>query len=112
MEDRLKFLYLFWFCVGVFVLSFLAMMSLLFFPVPEQTREMAANTQGFLQGSLIMSAVGFLLTGSITTNMGKKPDTKTTTEITPEGGTLITTEPANTHVEQIKSPEDGPVQGS
>jgi len=108
MEDRLKFLYLFWFCCGVFILSFLAMMSLLFFPVPEQTREMAANTQGFLQGSLIMSAVGFLLTGSITTNMAKKPDIKTTTEITPEGGTLITTEPANTHIPLTKTTEDEP----
>lgn len=89
--EKNNFLYLFWFCCGVFILSFIAMMSLLFFPVPEQSREMAANTQGFLQGSLIMSAVGFLLTGNINT-MNKKIDHKTTTEVTPTS-TTITQEP-------------------
>lgn len=61
------FKYLFWFCVGVFLLSFGAMMSLLFLEIPEPNREMASNAQGFLQGSLIMSAVGFMLTGNINT---------------------------------------------
>jgi len=85
--------HLFWFCVGVFVVSFTAMMCLIFIDYPEKSREMAANTQGFLQGSLIMSAVGFLLTGSIGANnpLGKK-DQKLTVENTPEG-TTVTSEP-------------------
>lgn len=66
------FPYLYWFCVGVFLLSFGAMMTLLFCEIPEANREMASNAQGFLQGSLIMSAVGFLLTGNINT-LNKKP---------------------------------------
>ena len=66
-----QFKYLFWFCVFVFVSSFVAMMSLLFLTIPEQNREMASNAQGFLQGSLIMSAVGFLLTGNINTTQKK-----------------------------------------
>ena len=81
--------YLFWFCVFVFTVSFTAMMCLIYVDFPEKGREMASNTQGFLQGSLIMSAIGFLLTGSIT---GKMNDHKTTTEITPNS-TIITTEP-------------------
>ena len=103
MDDKHKFLYLFWFCCGVFLLSFFAMMSLLFFPVPEVTREMAANTQGFLQGSLIMSAVGFLLTGSISTNLSKKQDLKTTTEITPDT-TTITQEPVTSTQNENEKP--------
>jgi len=74
------------------------MMALLFLGVPVYMREQAANAQGFLQGSLIMSAVGFLLTGSIANNIAKKQDVKTTTEITPDT-TTITTEP-------IKAPTD------
>lgn len=60
-----KFVYLFWFCAFVFVLSFSAMMCLIYVPFPDANRDMAFGTQGFIQGSLIMSAVGFLLTGSI-----------------------------------------------
>jgi len=64
MKDN-HFAHLFWFCVGVFIVAFTAMMALLFMHIPEANREMASNAQGFLQGSLIMSAVGFLLTGNI-----------------------------------------------
>lgn len=82
--------YLFFFCVGVFAVSFLAMMALIYIDFPEKSREMAANTQGFLQGSLIMSVIGFLLTGNIG---DKKTDhSKVTTEVTPES-TTVTTEP-------------------
>lgn len=65
--------YLFWFCVAVFSVSFIAMMCLIYIPFPEKSREMASNTQGFLQGSLIMSAIGYLLTGSIPTKKEAKP---------------------------------------
>lgn len=80
MNSSTRFKYLFWFCVYVFTLGFTAMMLLLFIEIPERNREQAANTQGFLQGSLIMSAVGFLLTGSIalkgnTANPAPQPGT-------------------------------------
>ena len=71
MKDN-HFKHLFWFCVGVFIVAFSAMMALLFVHIPDANREMASNAQGFLQGSLIMSAVGFLLTGNINT-ANKKP---------------------------------------
>lgn len=89
MKDEIKFHYLFWFCVGVFVLSFFAMMALLFLDIPDSNREMASNAQGFLQGSLMMSAVGFLLTGNIGS---QKKDQRTTVENT-EDGTKTTIEP-------------------
>lgn len=73
-SDYKKFLYLYWFCVGVFTVSFVGMMAILFLEIPDKNREMASNAQGFLQGSLIMSAVGFLLSGSIIST--KKGDPK------------------------------------
>ena len=82
------------------------MMALIFLDFPEQNREMAANTQGFLQGSLIMSAVGFLLTGNINLNPQKKVEQKTTTEIAPDGGTTVTTEPV-TPIVPVTPVEDG-----
>lgn len=75
----MHFKHLFWFCAVVFLLSFSAMLALLFFEIPEANREMASNAQGFLQGSLIMSAVGFLLTGNIKVPVAKTPPTVGTT---------------------------------
>lgn len=72
MREETKFKYLFWFCAFVFVVSFSAMMFLLVYDIPDKNREMASNTQGFLQGSLIMSAIGFLLTGNIFNGAPKK----------------------------------------
>lgn len=87
------FIYLFWFCVGVFTVSFIAMVGLIYIPFPIEHRDMASNTQGFLQGSLIMSAVGFLLTGSISSSNKKIPiDGKTTTELNLTA-TTVTEEP-------------------
>lgn len=77
--ENTHFKHLFYFCVGVFIVSFTAMMTLLFIEIPEANREMASNTQGFLQGSLIMSAVGFLLTGNIKTTLSKVNPTDGTT---------------------------------
>lgn len=74
MPNTNNFKYLFWFCVGVFVCSFAAMMTLLFIEIPDANREMASNAQGFLQGSLIMAAVGYLLQGSINTLQKKIPE--------------------------------------
>jgi len=91
MSDK-HFPHLFWFCVGVFSVSFCAMICLIYIPFPIEHRDMAANAQGFLQGSLIMSAVGFLLTGSISTS-AKKPDQKTTIEATPTTTTVTTETP-------------------
>lgn len=68
------------------------MIALIYIPFPMEHRDMAANAQGFLQGSLIMSAVGFLLTGSINTST-KKPDQRVTTEVTPTTTTVTTENP-------------------
>lgn len=90
MKDDTRFKYLFWFCVFVFNVSFAAMMLLLFTEIPERNREMASNAQGFLQGSLIMSAVGFLLTGNIPGSNKKPKDAGVTTA---EISASITTNP-------------------
>ncbi len=91
--------YLFFFCVGVFTVSFVSMMALIYIDFPEKSREMAANTQGFLQGSLIMSVIGFLLTGNIGDK--KNDHSKVTTEVTSES-TTVTTEPINQSKEEAK----------
>lgn len=90
--EKEHFKYLYWFCVVLTGISFVAMMSLIFIEIPERNREMASNAQGFLQGSLIMSAVGFLLTGNIKSPTVKK-DQKVITENNPDGTTVTTTEP-------------------
>lgn len=72
MSETLKFKYLFWFSFWVFTLSFSAMIFLLIYPIPADNREMASNTQGFLQGSLMMSAIGAVLTGNISSTLSKK----------------------------------------
>ena len=77
--ENTHFKHLFYFCVGVFIVSFSAMMALLFIEIPDSNREMASNAQGFLQGSLIMSAVGYLLTGNIKTSPSKASPAEGTT---------------------------------
>lgn len=93
MKDN-HFQHLFWFCVGVFAVSYAGMMALLFIHVPEANREMASNAQGFLQGSLMTSALGFLLTGNITPSARKPPDVAGTTTINLEA--TATTVPEET----------------
>lgn len=70
--DQLHFKYLFWFCSGVFVLSFSAMLAILWVPMPAASREMASNSQGFIQGSLLMSVIGFVLGGTMQAAANKK----------------------------------------
>lgn len=91
--ENIHFKHLFWFCVGVFVVSFVAMMALIFLEYPKEHAEQAANTQGFLQGSLIMSAVGFLLTGNIKTSPPKPPLSTGTTMTDINISATTTTEP-------------------
>lgn len=72
------------------------MMSLLFLEIPERNREMASNAQGFLQGSLITSAIGFLLTGNINALRTKsnQPEGTTTADIS---ATITTTDKDSTN---------------
>ena len=79
---------LYWFCVAVFFLSFFGMFILIYITFPAHSRDMANNFQGFLQGSLMMSAIGFLLTGNINSVQRKSPDGTTTADIS----ATITTE--------------------
>lgn len=88
MKDLYK--YQVWFSIGVFVCSFAGMMALLFLPIPDANREMASNAQGFLQGSLIMSAISFLLGGNPKQAKPGEPINGTTTA---EFTASVTTEP-------------------
>ena len=82
MNDQ-HFKQLFWFCVAVFFMSFIGMFILIYVTFPTHSRDMANNFQGFLQGSLMMSAIGFLLTGNINSFQKKPPvqDGTTTADI-------------------------------
>ena len=81
MKEINHFPYLFWFCVGIFLFAFGAMMAILFLHIPDENMQMASNAQGFLQGSLIMSAVGFLLSGNINPNKKQQEQLPGTTTI-------------------------------
>ncbi|RNI26642.1 hypothetical protein [Rufibacter latericius] len=87
MKEQFNKIY--WFCVGVFTCSFLLMAALLFIEIPERNREMASNVQGFLQGSLMMSIIGWLLVGSPNQQKKKALEGTTSAEIS----ATITQEP-------------------
>lgn len=70
MQNQIDPRYLFWFCCAVVAMGFTAMMCLIYLPYPNENRDMAFGTMGFIQGSLIVSALGFLLTGSV--NLGNR----------------------------------------
>lgn len=74
MEDR-KFILIFWFCVFSTLAGLLLLTAIIFAPIPQQNQQTANVALGFLTGTLITGAIGYLLGGNPST---KKPDTQVT----------------------------------
>lgn len=105
MNGNSLFKHLFWFGATLTFFAFTAMMALIFIPIPVENREMALGTLGFIQGSMLTTSVGFLLTGNVGSLLGKKqpntPDGTTTAEIS----ATITTDSENGHKTDTKEAE-------
>lgn len=65
MEDR-KFILIFWFCVGSTLGGLLLLAAIIFMPIPKENQQTANVALGFLTGTLITGAIGYLLGGNPT----------------------------------------------
>jgi hypothetical protein len=72
MEDR-KFILIFWFCVFSTLAGLLLLTAIIFVPIPPQNQQTANVALGFLTGTLITGAIGYLLGGNPS---AKKPDSQ------------------------------------
>lgn len=72
MEDR-KFILIFWFCVFSTLAGLLLLTAIIFVPIPQQNQQTANVALGFLTGTLITGAIGYLLGGNPSV---KKPDSQ------------------------------------
>lgn len=70
MEDR-KFVMIFWFCVGSTLAGLLLLAAIIFCSIPKENQQTANVALGFLTGTLITGAIGYLLGGNPS---AKKPD--------------------------------------
>lgn len=70
MEDK-KFVMIFWFCVGSTGLGMFLLAAIIFLPIPKENQQTANVALGFLTGTLISGAIGYLLGGNPS---AKKPD--------------------------------------
>ena len=70
--DDKKFTLVFWFCVGITSLGLLLLAAIIFIPVPKENQQTANVALGFLTGTMITGAIGYLLGGNPSS---KKPDT-------------------------------------
>lgn len=78
MEQNSHFDKLYWFCVGIVAYGMLFLTALVWMPIPVDNIRFADVILGFITGSLVTGAIGFLLGGTAPTN--KKPtDSGTTT---------------------------------
>lgn len=73
-EDK-KFTMIFWFCVGSTLAGMLLLSAIIFVPIPQQNQQTANVALGFLTGTLITGAIGYLLGGNPS---AKKPDSAVT----------------------------------
>lgn len=74
MEDK-KFTLIFWFCVGITACGLLLLAAIIFLPIPKENQQTANVALGFLTGTMITGAIGYLLGGNPS---AKKPDTSVT----------------------------------
>jgi hypothetical protein len=57
---------LYWFCVLVFITGFSYIVSITFLAIPKENQRIVDTATGFVLGSMIMSAIGYLLGGNPT----------------------------------------------
>ncbi len=74
MDDR-KFILIYWFCVFSTLSGLLLLTAIIFVPIPQSNQQTANVALGFLTGTLITGAIGYLLGGNPST---KKPDAQIT----------------------------------
>lgn len=92
-QNNPHFTQIFWFCVYVFTAGFAYIIAVTFLPIPEKNQRIVDTATGFVLGSMIMSAIGYLLGGNPATATKK-------TSILPENSdTLVQT---TTNTEQPK----------
>jgi len=65
---------IFWFCVFLVFIGFGYIFYVTIFPIPEKNQRTVDTVVGFALGSMVMSAVGYLLGGNPTAQKQKAPD--------------------------------------
>lgn len=76
MEDR-KFTMVFWFCVGSTAAGLLLLAGIIFLPIPKENQQTANVALGFLTGTLITGAIGYLLGGNPSSKKAESSVTQT-----------------------------------
>lgn len=74
MDDK-KFVMIFWFCVGITTCGLILLAAIIFLPIPKENQQTANVALGFLTGTMITGAIGYLLGGNPS---AKKPETSVT----------------------------------
>lgn len=64
MDDNKKFVLIFWFCVGITTCGLVLLAAIIFLPVPQDNQQTANVALGFLTGTMITGAIGYLLGGN------------------------------------------------
>ncbi len=72
MKNETHFEKLYWFCVGIVAYGMIFLTCLVWVRIPKENIRFADVILGFITGSLVTGAIGFLLGGTAPT---KKPDT-------------------------------------
>lgn len=80
-----RWVYLFWFCVGIISFGCLILLLLLFAPIPEDNQRHGDIILGFITGSMITGAIGYLLGGN-----PLPPKKETIHTINTEGSNVLT----------------------
>jgi hypothetical protein len=77
MNQNSHFDKLYWFCVGIVTYGMIFLTALVWMPIPKENIRFADVILGFITGSLVTGAIGFLLGGTAPT--AKKPTEPGTT---------------------------------
>lgn len=70
IEEK-KFVYTFWFCVGMATGGLLLLTGLIFGAIPKENQQMANVALGFITGTLVTGVMQYLIGGNPVT---KKPE--------------------------------------
>lgn len=85
-QNNPHFKELFWFCVGIVAIGFGYIFYVTIEAIPEKNQRTVDTVVGFALGSMVMSAVGYLLGGNPTQSKAK--DNNNTTMVEPDIDTV------------------------
>ena len=74
-QNNPHFREIFWFCVFIVFLGFGYIFYVTVFEIPDKNQRTVDTVVGFALGSMVMSAVGYLLGGNPAAQKPKPPDT-------------------------------------